>query len=88
MADDRLREALDRLAKAAERFDPQDRASKERLEKLVDQVNRRLGGRANKEEDQRLADDLGEAVLHFEARHPLITETVREIKLALYGMGL
>ena len=88
MTNNKLIEALDRLRKAMGDLDKRDEESRKRLSQLIDDINRKLASPENSEHDSRLLEQLKDAVVHFKVKHPLITETINEIKMALYSIGL
>jgi predicted transcriptional regulator len=88
MTNNELIQALDRLQKAMRNLDKTDEESRKRLSQLINDINRKLASPENLEHDNRLLEQLKDAVVHFKVKHPVITETIDEIKMALYSIGL
>ncbi|MFT7637394.1 MAG: hypothetical protein ACI9Y8_001168 [Candidatus Omnitrophota bacterium] len=88
MTNPKLAEALKKLNAEIDKLEPADQESREKLETLVNDINNKLHGHSDQEQDNGLASQIKESALCFEARHPVISETLGEIKLALYGIGL
>jgi predicted transcriptional regulator len=88
MTNNELIRALDRLKKAIGRLDKADEESRKRLSRLINDINRKLDRPEDSEHDNRLLEQLKDAVVHFKVKHPVITETINEIKIALYSIGL
>ncbi len=88
MTNQKLADALNKLNKVIDKLEADDQESREKLETLVNSINAKLHGSKDQKRDNGLADQIKESALSFEVKHPLITDTLNEIKLALYGIGL
>jgi hypothetical protein len=88
MANQKLTEALNKLNEAIEKLEPADQESRDKLTILVNHINDKLNGPSDTEHDNGLASQIKESALNFEVKHPIISEALSEIKLALYGIGL
>jgi hypothetical protein len=88
MTNKKLIEALNRLRKALGDLDKKDKKSREKLSLLIDDINRNLASPESSKQDRRLLVQLKDAVVHFEVKHPVITEAINDIKMALYSIGL
>ena len=84
MKDEKIKESLDKLRKALKGIKPDDEASIKKLSKLIHEVDGRLTGKHERD----LENELNKAVVHFKVEHPVITELINEIKMALYSLGL
>ena len=84
MKDEKIKESLDKLRKALNELDPKDEASRKKLSKVIHEVDGRLSGKHERD----LENELNKAVVHFKVEHPVITELINEIKMALYSLGL
>jgi hypothetical protein len=81
-----LRQLLDELHSAIERT--QEGPEREELTRLVDAVERRLGGDADAERHGHLVDTLRQAELRFEADHPVLGATIRRVIDTLSAAGI
>lgn len=88
MGNKKIMELLDKLNKALEGLDASDEKSRKKLSQLIQKIDRKLGGAEKAGKDSPLADELKDAAIHFEAKHPMIAETLEQIKLSLYSIGL
>jgi hypothetical protein len=91
MPEKRLREELSRLHDELEQASSVDRASRELLEDLVTDIRRLLDAPpadSEPEEDDGLAERLGDAVRHFEDEHPNLAVAVGRIATALSNLGI
>ena len=88
MKDDVLKDALKKLEAMRDGFDPADTESRGRLTEMIEHINAGLKEPGGRTENRRLIDRLKEKIVHFEAKHPRITEVVNEIEIKLMSLGI
>jgi hypothetical protein len=92
MPEKRLREELSHLHSELEQASSVDRASRELLEELMTDIRRLLdtppATSRDDEDDDGLAERLGDAVRHFEEEHPNLAVAVGRIATALSNIGI
>jgi len=91
MPEKRLREELARLHTELEQASSVDRSSRELLEDLLTDIRRLLDAApadSAQEDDDSLAERLGDAVRHFQDEHPNLAVAVGRIATALSNLGI
>ena len=88
MPTSRLRETLQELEQELERAEALDAGSRERLERVVDEVRELLERTQERDEEPSLLERLREATREFEEEHPALAETVGRLATALSNMGI
>jgi hypothetical protein len=91
MPEKRLRDELTRLHGELEQASSVDRASRELLEDLMTDIQRLLDASppaSQEQDDDGLAERLGDAVRHFEEEHPNLAVAVGRIATALSNLGI
>lgn len=89
MSEHQLRVDLERLRKEIEQLDNADQASRDRLDRLIEEIEARL--RQSDEEDdddESLQDRVQEAIVEFETEHPRATAILNDIMVTLSNMGI
>lgn len=87
MSEQQLRQELERLKQEAANLAADDKAGRERLDNLIQQLEKRLA-EDEENDDEGLFDQLQEAVSHFEAKHPRATAILNDIMVTLSNMGI
>jgi hypothetical protein len=89
MADVRhLEESLNRLRSEIAALDGRDEAARQRLDRLLHDIettleNRRYGG-----VDETLGEQLRASILNFEASHPRLAAVMNDVMVKLGAMGI
>ncbi len=84
----KLTETLQRLRAEIENLDIGDRDSKERLDKLVADIEMKINKPDDRDHHTNLVGDLSGSVVHFEVSHPRVTGILNDIMMALSNMGI
>ena len=84
----KLTETLQRLRVEIENLDIEDNDSKERLDKLVADIEMKMNRPDDRGHHTNLVEDLTGSVEHFEASHPRVTGILNDIMMALSNMGI
>jgi len=87
MSDEKLRQELERLRTEAANLDSQDEAGHERLNGVIEQLERRLS-EDEENDDEGLYEQVQESIAHFETQHPRATAILNEIMVTLSNMGI
>ena len=87
MSEDKLREELERLRTEAANLAEDDTAGRERLDKVIEQLEKRLA-EDQENDDETLFDQLHESISHFETEHPRATAILNDIMVTLSNMGI
>ncbi len=87
MSDDKLRQELERLRAEAADLDTHDEAGRERLNGVIEQLEKRLADDEENDDDS-LFEQLQESISHFEAEHPRATAILNEIMVTLSNIGI
>ena len=88
MSNKKILELVDKLNEALKGLDAADEKSKAKLSRLIHGISRKLDETKQSKQEDPLSDEIKDAVIHFEIKHPVIAETLEQIKLALYSIGL
>ncbi len=88
MSNKKIPGLLDRLNKALEGLDATDEKSKAKLSLLIRKINRKLDKPGDSKQKDSFTDEIKDAAIYFEVKHLVIAETLDEIKIALYSIGL
>ena len=88
MNNKKILDLLDRLNKALSGMDAPDTESRAKLTQLIHKINRKLGEVKETKHESSFADEITDAIIHFETKHPVIAETLEQLKMALYSIGL
>jgi hypothetical protein len=88
MSHKKIQELLNRLNEDLDKLDATDKKSKAKLSRLIHKIKHKLGGPGHSKQENPLANEIKDVVIHFEIKHPVIAETLAEIKTALYSIGL
>lgn len=87
MSDEKLRQELERLRSEAANLDSQDEAGRERLNGVIEQLEKRLS-EDEENDDESLFEQVQESIAHFETQHPRATTILNEIMVTLSNMGI
>ena len=84
----RLSEALETLRAEIDALDENDSESRAKLEQLLMDLEERLKQPRDTGNDNDLADQLKESMLHFETSHPALTGILNDIMIKLSSIGV
>ncbi|GEM_PF-449380 len=84
----KLIETLQSLRDEIDNLDIGDNESKERLEKLVADIEMKINSPDDRDHHITLVEDLAGSVAHFEVSHPRVTGILNDIMMALSNMGV
>lgn len=87
MSEDKLRQELEHLRSEAANLDANDTAGRERLDRVIEQLEKRLS-EDEENDDETLFEQLRESISHFEAEHPRATAILNDIMVTLSNMGI
>ena len=87
MSEDKLRQELERLRAEAANLAEDDTAGRERLNRVIEQLEKRLA-EDQENDDETLFDQLQESISHFETEHPRATAILNDIMVTLSNMGI
>lgn len=87
MSDDNLHSLIRQLKSEIAALHADDEEARERLQSLVDELERRLEEDEDVE-DEALMDSLRESVERFEVEHPRATGILNNIMIMLGNMGI
>ena len=87
MSDDNLHSLIRQLKSEIAALHADDEEARERLQSLVDELERRLD-EDEAVEDEALMDSLRESVERFEVEHPRATGILNNIMVMLSNMGI
>lgn len=88
MSDEKLRKSLARLKKAMEELDESDETSRQKLARVIEDVQRKLNREETSQPEKPLSAQIKDAIVHFEVKHPTITSILNDISMVLSNMGL
>ncbi len=89
MKHDKLKEKLSRLEKSMEGIDKTDEESRNKLLQIIDRIRLELNDQSDPKVPQHTLDqEVKSAVIHFEVKHPAITEILNEITTILVSLGI
>ena len=81
-----LRNTLAALREEIGKLESNDVASKEKLEQLVQTLEKRLDN--PDDDDLKLTEGLQDSVTHFEVTHPRVTAILNDFMMTLSNMGI
>ena len=84
----KLTETLQDLRAEIKNLDIGDKESKERLDKLVADIEMKINKPDDLDHHTNLVEDLTGSVAHFEVSHPRVTGILNDIMMALSNMGI
>lgn len=84
----RLTEAVETLRAEIDAVDENDSESREKLERLLLDLEDRLKQPRDGANDKDLTDQLKESMLHFETSHPALTGILNDIMIKLSSIGV
>ena len=84
----RLTEAVETLRAEIDALDENDSESRAKLEQLLIDLEERLKQPRDTGNDNDLADQLKESMLHFETSHPALTGILNDIMIKLSSIGV
>jgi len=84
---EKLNDALARLEKSLREIDESDTESRDKLTHLIAET-RQLIREPGDDRRRGLSEQVRSAVVHFETRHPIITDTLEEITRILVSLGI
>ncbi len=85
---DELREPLERLESEIQKLGEDDEAIKRRMQRLVDELERKLESSEDSDDEPELIESLRENVERFEVEHPRLTAVLNRIMVHLSNMGI
>ncbi len=88
MSNQKILTLVDKLNKALDGLDAADQESKAKLSQVIQKISRKLAKPGPSKQEDPLANEIKDAMLHFEIKHPVIAETLEQIKRSLYSIGL
>jgi len=86
--DARIREDIERLRAEIESLEGADPATREKLRRLVEDLEGRLEHADQAPGHEDLADQLRDTMLQFETSHPTLTGILNDIMIKLVNMGI
>jgi hypothetical protein len=84
----RIHEALQTLQAELAHASKLDDASRESIQRVIDDIEARLQAGDAAAEDESLSGRLQDSLLEFEAEHPQITSAVNQVAAALANLGI
>lgn len=87
MSEQKLREEIERLRAEIDQLAAGDHASRDRLNKLISEIEERLD-RLDDEADGSMTERVRESIRHFETEHPRATAILNDIMVTLSNMGI
>ncbi|MCI0442431.1 DUF4404 family protein [bacterium] len=84
----KLEDTLASLRDEIAKLPAHDYESKERLQQLIESLEKKLEYPENSEHHQSLTDGLSDSLTYFEVSHPRITGILNDIMMALSNMGI
>lgn len=88
MSHEELTESLSHLKSEIGRLGDEDRDVRERLEKLVAEVESHLDEPSDEERRQRVDDELRDLIQGFEVEHPKVTGFLNRVMVTLSNLGI
>ncbi len=83
-----LRDDIEKLRNEIASLSPDEDASKEKLESLLQDIESSLDAEEQNENQSELLAGLKESVNHFETEHPRATAIINDIMVTLSNMGI
>lgn len=84
----KLIDVVESLRAEIENLDTTDRASKEKLENLISEIETKLASPDDEFHHKTLTESLTDNVTHFEVSHPTITGILNDLMVKLSNMGI
>lgn len=88
MSTDKLRLSLHELRQQLAAFDSQDTAARQRLERLIHELEGQLERPHDPDKMQDLRQGLPDLITQFEVEHPRLTTALDQILQTLSNMGI
>lgn len=88
MSENKLRDDIDKLRDEIRTLHTEENISKEKLERLLQEIESGLDTETHNKEQSELLAGLKESVEHFEAEHPRATAIINDIMVTLSNMGI
>ena len=86
--DRKLEQTLTNLRNEVSRLPEQDLESKQKLELLIQTLERKLGSPDDLDYHNSLTKTVSDTVSHFEVSHPRITGILNDVMMTLSNMGI
>jgi len=83
-----LRDDIEKLRNEIANLSPDEDASKEKLESLLQDIESSLEAKEQNKNQSELLAGLKESVNHFETEHPRATAIINDIMVTLSNMGI
>ncbi len=84
----KLEDTLAALRNEVANLPEEDKHSKEKLNALILNLEKKLASPDNAENHQTLTEGLADSLTHFEVSHPRITGILNDIMMTLSNMGI
>lgn len=84
----KLIDVVESLRAEIENLDTTDSASKQKLEKLISEIENKLASPDDESHHKTLTESLKDNVTHFEVSHPAITGILNDLMVKLSNMGI
>ena len=88
MSRDELHEPLERLRAEIRKLGDEDDAIKQRMKRLVADLERKLHDSEDSKHEPHLVEGLRENIERFEVEHPRLTSVLNRIMVHLSNMGI
>ena len=88
MPENKLRDDIEKLRDEIKTLHAKEDISKEKLERLLQEIESGLETEAQDKERSELLAGLKESVKHFETEHPRATAIINDIMVTLSNMGI
>ena len=88
MSENKLRDDIEKLRDEIKTLHTEEDISKEKLERLLHEIESGLETETHNREQSELLADLKKSVGHFEAEHPRATAIINDIMVTLSNMGI
>ena len=83
-----LQESLDRLHAEVDKLQAKDELLRQRLDRLISDVERQIEGPEDEQHAATLIGDLQKQIEQFETEHPRVTGILNHIMVTLSNMGI
>lgn len=88
MSNQDLQESLDRLHAEVDKLQAKDELLRQRLDRLISDVERQIEGPEDDQHAATLIGDLQKQIEQFETEHPRVTGILNHIMVTLSNMGI
>ncbi|MCK5432837.1 MAG: DUF4404 family protein [Gammaproteobacteria bacterium] len=88
MSENKLRDDIEKLRDEIKTLHAEEDISKEKLERLLQEIESSFENEAHNKEQSELLAGLRESVKHFETEHPRATAIINDIMVTLSNMGI